>query len=73
MAKNKMLPENELPKICKFCESAVPLIDETYVLCRKFGTVQLDHKCKRFVYDPLKHIPSPPVKIIIPDDEELIF
>lgn len=63
----------ELSHFCKFCERAIPLIDESYMLCRKFGLVKIDYICQKFLYDPLKHIPSPPVKLIIPDGEELVF
>jgi len=73
MAKKKIQSDNELSNICKHCESSVTLIDDGYVLCRKHGTVQVDHVCKKFSYDPLKHIPSPPLKLIKPDDDELIF
>lgn len=73
MSKDKSIIEKDLPHICKFCELAIPLIGDTYMLCRKFGTVEIQHSCRRFLYDPLKHIPSPPLKILKPNDEELLF
>lgn len=44
-------------RICAFCELATPLCNNDTVLCRINGVVTRDHKCKRFVYDPLKRIP----------------
>ena len=73
MAKKKLQSNNELPKICKYCEFSVPLIDEGFSLCRKIGMVKLDHTCRKYIFDPLKHIPPPPMKLIKPDDDELIF
>lgn len=71
--KNKLISDIDLPQFCKFCEMSIPLIDDSYMLCRKYGTVEITHKCRKFSYDPLKHIPSMPVRLIKPDDEELIF
>lgn len=68
---NNLNKEKELPKICGFCEKAVPIFDENLVLCKKSGIVGINHVCKKFIYDPLKRVPVPPVKIAASDAEDI--
>ena len=53
----------EMPHVCAFCEKSVQLCDEDSMLCKKNGIVPASHKCKKFVYDPLKRVPAAPPKM----------
>ena len=47
----------EIEKICRFCESASDIADESTVLCCKKGVVSENGSCRSFRYDPLKRVP----------------
>ena len=49
--------ERELPEICRYCVNAHKLFDSETMLCEKKGVVSCRYTCRRFVYDPLKHVP----------------
>ncbi|MBQ2240571.1 MAG: hypothetical protein II319_00355 [Clostridia bacterium] len=47
--------EDECTQCCEFCEHATPLkSDRTKMVCDRFGVVSATHKCRKFLYDPLK-------------------
>lgn len=49
--------ERELPEICRYCVRAHKLFDSETMLCERKGVVSCRYTCRRFVYDPLKHVP----------------
>ncbi len=47
--------ENECTQCCECCEHATALkSDRTKMVCDRFGVVSATHKCRKFLYDPLK-------------------
>ncbi|MBR4061924.1 MAG: hypothetical protein IKK01_02545 [Clostridia bacterium] len=47
--------EDECTQCCEFCEHATALkSDRTKMVCDRFGVVGATHKCRKFLYDPLK-------------------
>ena len=47
--------EDECTQCCEFCEHATTLkSDRTKMVCDRFGVVSATHKCRKFLYDPLK-------------------
>lgn len=47
--------EDECTQCCEFCEHATSLkSDRTKMVCDRFGVVSATHKCRKFLYDPLK-------------------
>ena len=63
----------EIEKICRFCEKASDLVDESTVLCKKKGIVSENGTCRFFRYDPLKRVPHRNAILpdIDPDDMKL--
>ncbi len=57
-SKRKKHSEHELPEICRFCINAHKLYDSDTMLCDRKGVVACEYSCKKFLYDPLKHIPA---------------
>ncbi len=53
---SRKLPEDE--NYCVFCEHAVALHGNDFILCRKKGVVSATWVCRKFVYDPLKRKPA---------------
>jgi hypothetical protein len=49
--------------VCEICEYATFLPDSENLLCSKMGVVAADYSCRRFLYDPLKRIPTPAAKL----------
>lgn len=49
--------ERELPEICRYCVRAHKLFDSDTMLCERKGVVSCRYTCRKFVYDPLKHVP----------------
>lgn len=62
--KNK---KNEIEKICAYCEYAATLKDKNFMLCKTRGVVSCSFSCRKFLYDPLKRIPTRPM--ILPVEE----
>lgn len=71
--------KNDMEKICAMCEHSEPLFDDENVLCEIRGIVSGTYHCRKFIYDPLKHVP-PKMPKVAPleyvdieetDDEEL--
>ncbi len=47
--------EDECVECCECCEHATALkSDRTKMVCDRFGVVSATHKCRKFLYDPLK-------------------
>lgn len=47
--------EDECLQCCECCEHATALkSDRTKMVCDRFGVVSATHKCRKFLYDPLK-------------------
>ena len=61
-----MLFRKETEKRCKLCEHAIN-IDESDMLCKKYGVVSCNYSCKKFEYDPLKRIPK---KAAMPNSDQ---
>ncbi len=49
---------------CKYCEHIMQAFDSDNLLCDKRGVVESAHKCRHFIYDPLKRIPKKPVNLV---------
>ena len=53
--RNSCSDSDECIKCCECCEHATALKnDRTKMVCDKFGVVSATHKCRKFLYDPLK-------------------
>ncbi len=63
----------EINRVCACCELAETLNNQEKMLCSRKGVVASDFCCKKFVYDPLKREPSPPVKLPKVDPADLIL
>lgn len=48
---------NNINPSCEYCARARRATDGRVMLCAKRGIVPMYHRCRRFVYDPLKRIP----------------
>ncbi|MBE6631069.1 MAG: hypothetical protein E7623_00045 [Ruminococcaceae bacterium] len=64
---------NELPRICMFCEHCIPINDKENVLCSKKGIVNMEYSCKKFFYDPLKRVPRPQPPLPKLNKEDLLL
>ncbi len=53
--------EAEMERFCKFCVHGGVLSDPDKMLCKRHGIVDAGGCCRRFVYDPLKRIPTPAI------------
>ena len=53
----KKLYGNNISPACEYCARARRSANGRVMLCAKRGIVPLYHRCRRFVYDPLKRIP----------------
>ena len=71
--KNKLLEKKKYLAACEHCKHGRLSPDEQSVLCVKNGIVELDDKCRRYSYDPLKRRPKKPLLInrADPSDFEL--
>ena len=58
-----MLFRKKMPRSCSYCIHGTQLNDDE-VLCVRKGIVTVDHKCRKFEYDPCKRIP---LKAKMPD------
>lgn len=57
-----MKPHTEITKKCALCEIGRLTADGKNILCEKKGVMELDDKCGKFKYDPLKREPKLPQK-----------
>ena len=51
-----MLFRKKMPRSCSYCTYGTAIGGEQ-VLCTKRGVVSVDHKCRKFRYDPCKRTP----------------
>ncbi len=51
------ISSSDYEKSCVYCEHSIPLAVDSEVLCSKRGVVGANHRCRRFVFDPLKIVP----------------
>ena len=51
-----MLFRKKMPRSCYYCINGTHMNDDE-VLCVRRGVVRIDHKCRKFRYDPCKRIP----------------
>lgn len=49
--------DRDLPEVCRFCVNSHSLFDSDTMLCDSKGVVGCNYSCRKFAYDPLKHIP----------------
>ena len=47
---------------CIYCKFGYVLTNGNDCICDKLGIIERKNKCSKFIYEPLKRIPSPPVK-----------
>jgi len=52
----------DIEQLCAMCENSSAIFDPENVLCKHHGVVSATHKCRKFVYDPLKRVPSKSAK-----------
>ena len=48
---------------CAYCKFGYVLTNGEDCICDKYGIIERKNKCPKFVYEPLKRIPSPPATI----------
>lgn len=58
MAPKKEYFGNKITPACEYCRFGVLSQTKTNVLCSKQGMVDLKYNCKKWVYDPIKRIPT---------------
>lgn len=73
MCRRKRDKENDIPKVCCFCEFASLINDDEYVLCSERGIVGHEFKCRKYVYDPLKRVPQKRLVITPLSEEDLVL
>ena len=54
-----MLFRKKIPSSCSYCSYGTKL-ENDQILCIKHGVVAASYRCRKFVYDPCKRIPSKP-------------
>ena len=52
-----MLFRKKIPHSCLYCSYSTKLND-SQMLCRKYGVVSMTYECRKFLYDPFKRIPQ---------------
>lgn len=64
---------NHIAKACQWCEHGTLAADGKSVHCPRKGVVPLDHRCRKFIYTPLKREPSVPERAasFLPEDFSL--
>lgn len=43
---------------CEYCHYGKISADKNSVLCSKKGIVDLDYKCRKYIYSPLRRLPK---------------
>ena len=54
-----MLFRKRIPRSCLYCSYSTKL-DDSQMLCTKYGVVSMYYECRKFLYDPFKRIPHRP-------------
>ena len=52
-----MLFRKKIERACSYCQFAAK-VDDEQILCSKKGLRSCNSKCRKFIYDPCKRIPS---------------
>jgi hypothetical protein len=71
--KKKKSDIKDTPSMCLYCENATAISDDDNILCSFKGIVNKEYKCKKFIYDPLKRVPSPMPPIHKLSEEDMII
>lgn len=69
MASERLFGVNISPA-CKHCEHTLQSFDNDTMLCEKRGVVSKTHKCRHFIYDPLKRVPQKPKPLEFIEESE---
>lgn len=48
---------------CSYCKFGYVLTNGEDCICDKYGIIERKYECSKFVYEPLKRVPSPPIKL----------
>lgn len=48
----------KVEKDCAYCRQGHMLMNEEHVICDVYGLIQRQFKCRHFIYDPLKRVPT---------------
>lgn len=52
---------NHIPPACRYCSQCRRVItSRNQAICKKYGVVQGDYKCRHYDYDPLWRVPMKP-------------
>ncbi len=60
----------DIEKICAYCENAVVIKESDICICREIGAVDARSTCRKFSLDLLKLAPIPKV---LPDDDTVFM
>lgn len=60
----------DIEKICAYCESAVVIRESDMCICKENGAVKATDTCRKFSLDLLKLAPLPRK---LPDDDTVFF
>ena len=52
------MKKDGIERYCRYCENAKTLSDTDTVLCDRYGVVSASHRCRKFMYDPMKRTPK---------------
>lgn len=61
---------NDIERICAYCENAVVIHESDICICREIGAVDARSSCRKFSLDLLKLNPIPKV---LPDDDTVFI
>lgn len=61
---------NTITPACEICANGRRSCDQTVVLCPIKGVVDLGHRCRKFVYDPLRRLPFRQPDLLTHTEEE---
>lgn len=67
--KSKLFSQ-EIEPSCSYCAHGDPSRDKALILCEKKGIVDINFKCRSFLYSPLKRIPMKPNKLPVFDKSD---
>jgi hypothetical protein len=54
--------KTNIPVSCNYCARGYVLSNGEHCICEKYGMIRVLNRCSKFLYDPLKRQPTPPVK-----------
>ena len=65
-----MSRQDDVEKICAYCENAVVIKESEICICRLIGAVKQNDTCRKFALDLLKLAPLPRK---LPEDDTVFF